>query len=81
METKSHNIVVEMPDGKCLEICYYCSDDKIPESKKSSETELFIQFDDCLHSSRIKKSVLRQRYMLEHIVHKKVIMMKEHLCS
>lgn len=80
MRTKSKNIHVLMPDDRVLEVSYYCNDAKIAEPENETFTKLFIQLDDCVTTMKIEKSTCQNRKELEHIVQKKVINERGHLC-
>ena len=80
MQTRSKNIHVLMPDERILEVCYYCNDAKIPEAEINTHTKLFIQLDDCITTMKIEKSICKNTKELEHIVQRKVINERGHLC-
>jgi hypothetical protein len=80
MQTRSKNIHVQMPDERILEVFYYCNDSKIPESEIGKFTKLFIQLDDCITTIKIEKSICQNTKELEHIVQRKVINERGHLC-
>jgi len=80
METKSHRIVVEMPNKKLLNVEYYCIDDSVAIKEKETSTQLFIQLDDCICKMKIEKSIVNKDHELERIVHNKVINERGHLC-
>lgn len=69
-----------MPDDRILQVSYYCNDSKIPEAEIATFTKLYIQLDDCLCTLKIEKSICLNRKELEHIVQKKVINERGHLC-
>lgn len=80
MQTRSKNIHVLMPDDRILEVTYYCNDSKIPEAEIEIFTKLYIQLDDCHCTLKIEKSICQNKKELEHIVQKKVINERGHLC-
>ena len=80
MQTRSKNIHVLMPDDRILEVTYYCNDSKIPEPEIEKFTRLFIQLGDCISTIKIDKSICQNKKELEHIVQKKVINERGHLC-
>lgn len=80
MQTKSKNIHVLMPDDRILEVTYYCNDSKIQEQETETFTKLFIQLDNCITTMKIEKSLCKNKKELEHIVQKKVINERGHLC-
>lgn len=80
MRTRIKNAHVLMPDDRILEVTYYCSDAKIPETDISMFTRLYIQLDDCITSLKIERSICQNKKELEHIVQKKVINERGHLC-
>jgi hypothetical protein len=80
MQTSTKNIHVLMPDGKILEVRYYCNDSKIPSGEIEKFTKVIIQLDDCITSLKIEKSICQNKKELEHLVQKKVINERGHLC-
>ena len=80
MQTRSKNIHVFMPDDRVIEVNYYCSDLKIADAEKEKFTRLYIQLDDCISTIKIEKILLKSKNKLEHIVQKKVINERGHLC-
>src|ERR1700752_3733312 len=79
MQTKANTIFVLMPDNTRLEVSYYCK--KISAGSKQKETELIIQLHDFVLKGKIEDSIFEQPQQLEHLVHKKVINAKGHLCE
>ena len=80
MQTRSKNIQVLMPDERIIEVSYYCNDSKIPETELEKFTTLFIQLYDCICTLKIERSICQNKKALEHIVQKKVINDRGHLC-
>lgn len=80
MQTRSKNIHVLLPDDSIREVSYYCSDSNLPEAETETFTKLFIQLDDCITSMKIERSICQNRKELEHIVQRKVINERGHLC-
>lgn len=80
MQTRLKNIHVLMPDDRIVEVSYYCNDSKIPEPEIEKFTKLFIQLDDCITTMKIEKSICQNKKELEHIVQRKVISERGHLC-
>ena len=80
MRTRSKNIHVLMPDNRILEVSYYCSDSKIDEKELETFTRLFIQLDNCITTLKIERSICQNKKELEHIVQRKVVNEKGHLC-
>ncbi len=80
MQTRSKNIHVLMPDERIIEVSYYCNDSKIPDSEIEKFTKLYIQLDDCICTLKIERSICRNKKELEHIVQKKVVNERGHLC-
>lgn len=80
MPAKSYTTVVIMPDNSNLEVTYYCTDTRLNEKEKETQTQLFIQLHDCVCTLKIEKTICRQRGALEKLVHNKVIHTKGHLC-
>ena len=68
-----------MPDNTRLEVSYYCK--KISAGSKQKETELIIQLHDCVCRLKIDDAICEHPQQLEHLVHKKVINTKGHLCE
>jgi hypothetical protein len=80
METDNYTTWVEMPNHSCLEVTYYCKDDKLKGEEKQKLTQLFIQLHDCISIMKIEKTIMKDRSKLERIVHNKVINERGHLC-
>lgn len=81
METKPKDTVVIIPNDKRLHVSYYCSDRKLNEKEKDKFTILVIQLDDCHSSIKIPKEKVKERGVVEALVHKTVINARGHLCD
>lgn len=81
MYTKPRHTIVILPDANIVEVSYYCSDKQLKHEEKSDHTKLFIQLDDCICTMMINKNFLRENYLIESIVHDKVIYEKGDLCE
>jgi hypothetical protein len=79
MQTKPNTIFVLMPDNTRLEVSYYCK--QTTANEKQKETELIIQLHDCICRLKIDAAVCKDSIALEHLVHKKVINARGHLCE
>jgi hypothetical protein len=80
MRTKWYTALVIMPDGAQLEVIYYCTNTSTGVDRFKKQKELLIQFNDCICTVKIDKSICEQPDELERIVHNKVISTKGHLC-
>lgn len=81
MYTKPRHTIVILPDANIVEVTYYCNDTRLKQEEKANHTKLFIQLDDCICTMMINKNFLRENYLIESIVHDKVIYEKGDLCE
>ena len=80
MQTKATHTIVILPDANIVEVSYYCDDKRLKQEEKAFNTKLFIQLDDCTCTMTVEKDCLKKKYLIESIVHDKVIFEKGNLC-